>query len=227
MILLEGNISSLIDPQSNPEWYLWLKHDEKYLYALIDAVSDKEVGRVDSHADRRQAIWFLLSTNNTPLNKIDVGTKDAYFVELHFVSEKKLEGGSILQGIPNPGIILPRKYYKCNWSISGSRLHPDPHIMIETAFDLGLLTKYYNTIFMLSRAWDIYINQMGLEGDLNLKGEVPVPEFPIPWREIVLAGGIGAAVGTLAFHKRRFSKRAFLGLKNKHNNRNSLSTQAQ
>lgn len=201
---------------SNTEWYLALKHDGNRLYTLVDLVSDLEVGKLTADKDRRQYVRLSFDTKNQ--FKSDPGTPDYYSISFNFISSTELKAGGPGYGIRPPGNLLPSSTFKYNWSITSSHNSSTPHIMIKAAFDLGLLTKYMveepylDGIHIRSGGLDINVNMTLIENIFNLLSTEVVPEFPIPWREIVLAGAVGGAAGALAFHKRRISRRAFLGL---------------
>ena len=205
---------STLREQSNPAWYLALKHDERRLYLLLDAISELGVGELSGEVDRRQSVSFLFDTDKTPISIVKNGTPNSYDVFLYFLSNEKLESGipSYMQG-SYPGVPLPREYYEYNWSISESLRQSGlfkPHIIIEASFDLSELTKNSSTVYIQSRGNDEHINILGVENDFNLLSAQVVPETP--WPEIALAGGTAIGAGALAFNRKRISRRAFLGM---------------
>lgn len=209
---------STLREQSNPEWYLALKHDERRLYLLLDAISELAVGESSGDVDRRQSVSFLFDTDKTPISIVKNGTPNSYDVFFYFISNDKLESGipSYMQG-SYPGVPLPREYYEYNWSISESppkalqQSGPSkPHIIIEASFDLSELTRKSSTVYIQSRGIDEHINGLGVESNFNLLSAQVVPETP--WPEIALAGGTAIGAGALAFNRRRISRRAFLGM---------------
>ena len=165
--------------KQEPEWYIKLKHDEKCLYVLIEGVSDHEIGKVykvdNIRKDSRQWFNFLFDTKN--VGKSDPGTPGVYWLGLKFITDDQL-GPLNLYGAKPPGNLLPKQYYKCSASLSESPISSIPHIIIESAFDLGLLTKYYDTIFFSSTVKNININLLRYQNDINLLGTEPILEFP-------------------------------------------------
>ena len=209
---------STLHEQSNPEWYLALKHDERRLYLLLDAISELGVGESSGDVDRRQSVAFLFDTDKTPISIVKNGTPNSYYAFFYFLSNEKLESGipSYMQGL-YPGVPLPSEYYEYNWSISESPPNvlrqsgpSKPHIIIEASFDLSELTKSSSTVYIQSRGIDMHANGLGVESNFNLLSAQVVPETP--WPEIVLAGGTAIGAGALAFNRRRISRRAFLGM---------------
>ena len=209
---------SKLGEKSNPQWYLALKHDERRLYLLLDAISELGVGESSGNVDRRQSAGFLFDTDNTPISQVKNGTPNSYYVFFYFLSNEKLESGipSYMQGL-YPGVPLPREYYEYNWSISESppkalrQSGPSkPHIIIEASFDLSELTKKSSTVYIQSRGVDMHTNVLGVESNFNLSSAQVVPETP--WPEIALAAGTAIGAGAFAFNRRRISRRAFLGM---------------
>jgi hypothetical protein len=209
---------STLGEQSNPEWYLALKHDERRLYLLLDAISELAVGESSGAVDRRQSVGFLFDTDNTPISQVKNGTPNSYNAFFYFLSNKTLESGipSDVQG-SYPGVPMPREYYEYNWSISESppkalQSGPSkPHIIIEASFDLSELTRNSRTAYIRSRGLDNHTNVLGVENDFNLSSAQVVPETP--WPEIALTAGIGIGLGALVLNRRRISRRAFLGMR--------------
>ena len=209
--------STLVE-KSNPEWYLALKHDERRLYLLLDAISELAVGESSGDVDRRQSVSFLFDTDKTPISIVQNGTPNSYDVFFYFLSNEKLESGipSYMEGL-YLGVPLPREYYEYNWSISESPPNAlrqsgpsKPHIIIEASFDLSELTKKSSTVYIQSRGVDIHTGLLGVESNFNLSSDQVVPETP--WPEIALAAGTSIGAGALAFNRRRISRRAFLGM---------------
>jgi len=169
--------------QSNDEWYARLKHDEKLFYVLVDAVSDHEVGKPTRNQTYppiptygRQKATFLFNTKN--VGKSDPKTLGIYYVELFFTSPTRLESGLVSYGGHTSFLdVLPSSYYQYNWSISTSPHSSIPHIVIEVAFDLKLLTRYSRTISCRLGAFDIDLNWLVYENYLDLLGAETIPEL--------------------------------------------------
>jgi hypothetical protein len=201
------------------EWYSSVKHDDKWLYMLIDAVSDTEVGERSSNRDTRQIVDFLFDTKNS--GKDRPGAEGVYYISLYFVSPTQLRAGDHFDlvcpscNVPVPGNLLPPSAVKHKWSISESPHSRTPHIMIETAFDLDILTKYYKDSQITrfhSMAKDINLTQGSFDANFNLLGEVPVPEG---LDALTLAATPSIVAGGVYFSKRSkpITRRAFLGLR--------------
>jgi len=187
--------------ESKPEWYIRLKHDEKYLYVLVDAVSDKEIGKVYKEGnitrDSRQWFDFLFDTMN--MGKSDPGTPGVYWIGFEFMTKDYIKAGNIYGNVLPPGNLLPSKYYKYAWSLSSSPHSPEPHINLELAFDLPLLTKYNNIITYSSMGGDISFNLLEVGGKADLLGTTPIPEFSKLQKTLGL--GVSLAICLIALKK--------------------------
>ena len=164
-----------IDPDTKPEWYLGLKHDEEFLYIIVDGVSDHQIGEKVGYRDSRQMFDFWFDTMNAGPSSIT----GLYHMELYFTSPDNLAFG---QKYRITGIVpsfVPRESCSYDWSISESPRSSAPHIIIEIAVDLKLLTKYYGTILCSFYASDIDINMLRYENFLNLLGKDIIPELKL------------------------------------------------
>jgi hypothetical protein len=85
--------------------------------------------------------------------------------------------------------------------------------MIESEFDLELLTKYSKQIRCEFYAFDIDGNLLTLHRIFDFSDGVPIPDLISP--QAVLGGTVAAAVGMHAIYKKRankgMSRREFLG----------------
>lgn len=183
------NATWALNKTLRPEWYIDFKHDDKWLYAMVDAVSDTHVGSIGGKRDTRQDInfWFDKSVNET---------KSGCYVDFYFLQEETLQSGKLQYLVGTvPGYdVLPYKYYTYKFSIAedpsdlrtgGSRAANSsvPHLMIEFAFDLSPLTQYSKTIRIEVSGSDVNLDVLGVGADFDLLGGQPVPEFQ--WSALV------------------------------------------
>jgi hypothetical protein len=188
------NATHALNTEFKPEWYVALKHDDKWLYAMIDAVSDAKVGEHTPTNDTRQEIIFWFD------KFISEGT--SYYIDFYFVSSRELRAGKIpnLKGNLPYYEVLPLGYYKQNFSIAESPSYlresnhrsansAMPHLIIEFTFNITVVkSKYSDTISWDLSAWDINKDWLRTGADLNHLGDQPVPEFQ--WETIALAGSL-------------------------------------
>jgi hypothetical protein len=174
-------LARFLSNEYKPEWYISLKQDGKRLYSLVDAVSELKVGAKSAetgYKDLRQNVSFVFDTNNTKITEITPTSNGVYFIEFHFLSDdinSLRSGPSIYTGSPAP--LLPQKYYTYKAGIGISPHSTTPHILIESSFDLDLLTKYTNTFDFRSFAEDINIDVLLVDGNFDFRGEQPLPEM--------------------------------------------------
>ena len=164
-----------IDPDTKPEWYLRLKHDEEFLYMILDGVSDRQIGEKVGRRDSRQMFDFWFDTMNAGPSSIT----GVYRMELYFTSPDNLAFGQkyhITGIVPS---LVPRESCSYDWSISESPRSSAPHIIIEIAVDLKLLTKYLGTIECSSCVFDVDINALRYENFLDLLGKDMIPELKL------------------------------------------------
>lgn len=172
-----------------PEWYVAFKHDDKWLYAMVDAVSDTHVGSVRGGHDTRQWVSFYFRKT--------ANEDSGYFVDFYFLQEKTLQSGKAPWYSLDPSVpwyVLPSKYYNYKFSIAEdpsslrtaglrSANSSVPHIIIEFAFDLSPLTKYSNTTRIDVSGGDINLDILDIGAEFNLVSDQPVPEFQ--WSALV------------------------------------------
>jgi hypothetical protein len=127
----------------NTQWYSRFKQTDKWLYILTEAPQDYEVGKVTGNKDRRQFLWMVFDRKNT--GDLSMGAPGYYWLWFQVIS-----ADTVTAGAPPYGLVwhptMPREYYEWGWSISGSPRFEQPHLMIECAINLGVLTQYASTI---------------------------------------------------------------------------------
>ena len=191
--LLLYNATRALNKEFKPEWYVALKHYDKWLYAMVDAVSDTKVGEHAATEDTRQEIilWFSKFFE-----------QPGYYVDFHFVSSGELQAGQIpnLTGTLLPLYdVLPFRYCKHNFSIAESPSYlresnrrsansAVPHLIFEFAFNLSVFKSKSDIINWSLSAWDINKDWLRAGVDVNLLGDQPVPEFQ--WETMALAGAL-------------------------------------
>jgi len=164
-----------------PEWYISLKQDGKWLYVLVDAVSETRMGEKSArtgYKDRRQGVTFAFDTENTPWNQLTFSTQTLYSMTFRFLSPDVTS----LQCCAMPYVsskwpALPAGHYQFKASLTDSPHSSVPHIVIEIAFDLDLLTRFYSTFGFRSYASDYSIELLAVDGEFNFRGEHSIPEL--------------------------------------------------